>query len=91
MLATINTLPHFQHEVIMAGLSDREKRPQSLVYHIARADQLYILLDDSDILELEEHYPEILDEYYTLTQVVDRMREIEDWTAKEAEHADTDE
>ena len=78
MIATINTLPHFQHEVVMARLAWREERILSTVYHIARAEQLYIMLDDHDMKYLEEQDNELLDAFMELNMEIDELRERED-------------
>ncbi len=78
MLATINTLPHFEHEVIMARLAWSENSQLNACYHIARAMQLYILLNDHDIEYLESNSHDILDAFYAISCEIDELRDQED-------------
>lgn len=84
MIASINTLPHFLHEVTMARIADRENSLMSLAYYIGRADQLYIMLDNHDMEYLENQDPELLDDYYRLTEFIGKARDIEDKRSSEA-------
>ncbi len=74
MIATINTLTHFEHEVAMARIAWRTKSPLNTCYYIARAAQLYLLLDDHDVEYLENNSPDILEAFYEISFEIDDLR-----------------